>query len=312
MYKLSFLVLWVLLVSTSPTLFAQANLSVQGTIQRSFGAAVDDGNYSLTFRLYETDAGGTPIWEETQDAVEVIGGVYSVVLGATEPLDAPFDKPYFLGVSVDGGTELTPRATLTSSPYALSLVGQDNTFPSTGPVGVGTNEPEGQQALHVVGNTKLEGDMQVTSNVQIQGNLEITGTVTGIDMDVDFTNIDSDINTTGNLNAAGDITANDGKPVPVATEESVPLRIMRGQFGENGTPTVGTGFTVQRTGAGVYVVTFDTPFSDPPTITATGTLYNGVVRIQEDASGEEFTVTCHVPTCCNRDSGISFIAIGPR
>ncbi|WP_282774600.1 hypothetical protein [Phaeodactylibacter xiamenensis] len=200
MNRLSFLVLWGLLVSTSATLFAQANLSVQGTIQRSFGAAVDDGNYSLTFRLYETDAGGTPIWEETQDAVEVIGGVYSVVLGEAEPLDAPFDQPYFLGVSVDGGTELTPRARLTSAPYALSLIGQDNTFPSSGTVGIGTTEPDDQQRLHVVGNTKLEGD------------LEITGTVTGIE--VDFENITSDINTSANISAEGTVSAGNGIELP--------------------------------------------------------------------------------------------------
>lgn len=312
MNRLNFLVLWGLLVSTSATLFAQANLSVQGTIQRSFGAAVDDGNYSLTFRLYETDAGGTPIWEETQSDVEVIGGVYSVVLGASEPLDAPFDKPYFLGVSVDGGTELTPRARLTSSPYALSMIGQDNTFPSTGTVSVGTNSPDEQQALHVVGSTKLEGDMQVTSNVQIQGDLEITGTVTGIDMDVDFTNVETDINTTGNINAEGDITANDGKPVPVATEDNVPLRILRGKFNEDGSPEAYTaGFTVQRTSAGNYVVTFDTPFSGTPTIIASGGLYSVIVRVGAEST-DQFKIRCHERFFGDRDSKVFFIAIGPR
>lgn len=146
--KLVFSIFTLLLASTW-SLYAQATLSVQGTIQKSFGAAVDEGEYSLTFRLYTTDAGGTPVWSETQDGVQIIGGVYSVVLGTIEPLTAAFDQAYYLGISVDGGQELLPRARLTASPYALSLIGQDNIFPSTGAVGAGTATPEAGAQLHV-------------------------------------------------------------------------------------------------------------------------------------------------------------------
>jgi len=187
------------LFTTAAALQAQTTLSVQGTVQNFDGSAVENGEYDITFKLYETDAGGTPIWEETQ-TVNVNGGVYSVLLGDNTPLDAPFNTTYYLGITLPGGPELSPRARLTSSPYALSLVGQDNIFPSTGPVGVGTNEPESQQALHVVGNTKLEGD------------LEITGTVTGIE--VDFENITSDINTSANISAEGTVTAGSGIELP--------------------------------------------------------------------------------------------------
>jgi hypothetical protein len=122
-------------------LAAQATLSVQGSIQKSTGAAIDDGDYAITFRLYDQASGGTLIWSETQDPVEIIGGVYSVTLGSVNPLTAPFDKTYYLGISVGGGAEHTPRSTLTSAPYALSLLGQDNKFPSTGNVGIGTTAP---------------------------------------------------------------------------------------------------------------------------------------------------------------------------
>jgi len=115
-------------------LHAQATLSVQGTIQRSTGAAVDDGDYDITFRLYTAPTGGSPVWSETQSGVEIIGGVYSVALGSVNPLNAPFDQTYYLGISVGTGAEHTPRTLLTSAPYALSLLGQDNKFPSTGMV----------------------------------------------------------------------------------------------------------------------------------------------------------------------------------
>ncbi|MEN9414650.1 MAG: hypothetical protein RLZ62_954, partial [Bacteroidota bacterium] len=128
---------------------AQATLSVQGTIQRSFGGAVDDGKYSLTFKLYTQESGGTPVWSETQDDIEVIGGVYSALLGEANPLTAGFNEVYYLGIAVDGGAELIPRTRLTSAPYALSLIGQSNTFPSAGAVGVGTASPEAGNNLHV-------------------------------------------------------------------------------------------------------------------------------------------------------------------
>jgi hypothetical protein len=116
--------------------FGQAALSIQGTIQKSFGGAVDDGEYSLTFNLYEQITGGSPVWTETNDKIEVISGVYSAELGTITPLNIGFNKTYFLGVQVDGGSELIPRTKLTSAPYALSLIGVNNIFPSSGWVGI--------------------------------------------------------------------------------------------------------------------------------------------------------------------------------
>lgn len=128
---------------------AQANLSLQGTVQKSTGVSVEDGVYTLIFKLYTVETGGTPVWTEKQDSVVLLGGVYSVTLGAVTPLTAAFDKPYFLGITVGSGAELIPRARLTSSPYALSLIGQSNTFPSAGAVGAGTATPTAGYQLHV-------------------------------------------------------------------------------------------------------------------------------------------------------------------
>ena len=75
-----FLLSGLLLCSFARAL-AQANLSIQGTIQTASGANLDDGDYAMTFRLYESATGGTPVWSETQDAVELLGGVYSTLLG---------------------------------------------------------------------------------------------------------------------------------------------------------------------------------------------------------------------------------------
>jgi hypothetical protein len=142
--------LWLLwLLWGASQLYGQATLSVQGTIQKASGANLDDGAYSMSFRFYTAASGGTPIWSETQDKVEVTGGVYGALLGSVTPLTIAFDRPYFLGVSVDGGAELAPRIRLTASPYSMSLVGQNNLFPSVGTVGIGTLQPDTSAQLHL-------------------------------------------------------------------------------------------------------------------------------------------------------------------
>lgn len=113
-------------------LSAQATLSFQGILKKSNGVAVDDGEYSITFNLYNAEQGGTAIWSETQTDVEVSSGIYSVLLGSANPLNVSFNEVYYLGVKIGGTPELSPRLRLTSAPYALSLIGQSNQFPSAG------------------------------------------------------------------------------------------------------------------------------------------------------------------------------------
>jgi len=116
---------------------AQANLSFQGILKKANGLAVDDGNYDLTFTLYDAETAGLVVFTETKTGVEVAGGIYSVILGSVAtPLNAPFDVPYFLGIKVGGpsATEMVPRIRLTSAPYALSLRGSSNSFPGSGTV----------------------------------------------------------------------------------------------------------------------------------------------------------------------------------
>jgi hypothetical protein len=146
--KFNILLLFFSLLATAGV-HAQAALSMQGTIRNSTGAAVPDGVYSITFKLYSVETGGTPVWTETQDNIKVVGGVYSALLGASNPLTAAFNVPYYVGISVEGGSELIPRFRLTSAPYAMALIGQSNTFPSAGAVGVGTASPVSGNNLHV-------------------------------------------------------------------------------------------------------------------------------------------------------------------
>jgi len=85
------------------------------------GTVVPDGSYKLTFKLYDVETGGTALWSETQ-SVLVSKGIFSVALGSVTPIGLAFDKPYWLGVTVGTGTELTPRIALTGSAYSFRSV----------------------------------------------------------------------------------------------------------------------------------------------------------------------------------------------
>lgn len=120
------------LVSTHMFINAQATLSLQGILKKANGIALEDDTYPITFKIYVVDSTQVK-WMETQPEVEVISGIYSVILGKVTPLNLPFDKDYELGISI-GSQEMRPRVRLTSAPYALALRGSSNQFPSAGQV----------------------------------------------------------------------------------------------------------------------------------------------------------------------------------
>jgi hypothetical protein len=96
-------------------------MSYQGVVTNTGGSPLADGPHDLQFALYAADAGGVALWSESQPGVQVAQGYFSVTLGSVTPLDLPFDQPYWLEVSVDGGDALLPRTALAASPYALSV-----------------------------------------------------------------------------------------------------------------------------------------------------------------------------------------------
>ncbi len=96
-------------------------INYQGVLTDAGGAAVVDGAYNITARLYAAASGGTSLWEETQ-TVGVVKSTFCVVLGAAVELDLPFDEQYYLGISVNGGGELAPRTALTALPYSMNSV----------------------------------------------------------------------------------------------------------------------------------------------------------------------------------------------
>jgi hypothetical protein len=118
MHYLKLVVLAILIFLNNVYPQIPKTINYQGLLTNVDGAAVQDGEYSIEFVLYPTEIDGKPLWQETQQ-VTLQSGVFNVILGKVNPLDIQFDKPLWLGISIEQSAELLPRIELTSSAYSF-------------------------------------------------------------------------------------------------------------------------------------------------------------------------------------------------
>jgi hypothetical protein len=112
-------------------------LTYQGYLTDGDGDPID-GDVNLQFGIYAAETGGSPVWEELHNDVAVTDGYFSVLLGATTPLNASAftGGERWLQVSVntgDGFTDLD-RQRIAAVPYALQAE-EANTVPWLGVTG---------------------------------------------------------------------------------------------------------------------------------------------------------------------------------
>jgi len=93
-------------------------INYQGVLLGQDEAPVAEGDYKLTFSLY--DEADNLAWTEVHTKVYVAGGMFHVLLGTVTHLGIPFDKPYLLGIQVGNDPELEPRMMMTSACYSFS------------------------------------------------------------------------------------------------------------------------------------------------------------------------------------------------
>ena len=128
--------------------------SIQMLLTDDSGDPVE-GVHTITVCLYDSLTGGTALWTEMQ-TVALTEGLANIILGKVTPLNLSFDEQYFVGMAIDGGSEMTPRLELSPSTYSLSaraIYGTDNIFPDTGDVGIGTLSP--QAKLDIEGKLRI-------------------------------------------------------------------------------------------------------------------------------------------------------------
>ncbi len=125
-------------------------VAFQGLLTDDDGTPLDDGAYRLTVRLYDQPEGGTLIWED-EFAVETREGAFSVLLGSNvvlpEPAALTEAGPLFVAVAVDGRAEMTPRAPLTTVPFALYSNRAHRLDPTALEAGTGVTLSEGEEGV---------------------------------------------------------------------------------------------------------------------------------------------------------------------
>ena len=116
--RFSQIVLLLVLVSTSALAQIPRIINYQGMLLGSDEQPVPEGDYEITFRLY--DEAENLLWTEVHNQVYVGGGYFHVILGTVTPLNLSFEEPYLLGIQVGNDPELQPRMMMTSAAYSFN------------------------------------------------------------------------------------------------------------------------------------------------------------------------------------------------
>jgi hypothetical protein len=152
--------------------------SYQGMLCDMAGNAVPDGMHSVTMMLYDVPTGGAPLWSEAQ-VVTTQGGVFTVLLGSVTPLSVTFDRPMYLGISIDEGSQLVPRTALTAVPYArVAAEALEARSLAPGATGVVTAVNAVQGAVQIEGRAPIT--VTRSGNVLTIGATGGTGGITGV------------------------------------------------------------------------------------------------------------------------------------
>lgn len=138
-------------------------ISYQGILTDSLNVAKPDGNYQITFRLYESLAGGSAVWQE-QKTLGVKKGLFNTSLGdQTQFSNAfKFDKPYWLSLQIGTEPELSPRIPLTSVAYSFRSINSDTAEYSRASVPGG---PAGGDLSGTYPNPVIKNDVITTSKI---------------------------------------------------------------------------------------------------------------------------------------------------
>ncbi len=120
-------VMGIVLAATAAVLLAgpavaavPGSMVVEGVLTSAGGGAAADGDYDMTFSLYETDKGGAAVWSETAK-VAAKAGRFSHALGASKTLSAVTLaglKGQWVGLKVGADPEM-PRAKLHSTLFSM-------------------------------------------------------------------------------------------------------------------------------------------------------------------------------------------------
>jgi len=128
--------LTILLLCGIPT-FSMANeLIFEGTLNDPEGRSVADGSHFFDFTIFTAPSGGTTVWAESHNNVNVEQGHYSIILGSRTALDLPAGA-YWVQTTIDGEV-LQPRTKVLLADGDCTITGN---LMIDGNIGVGVASP---------------------------------------------------------------------------------------------------------------------------------------------------------------------------
>src|SRR5712692_4315550 len=118
----SFLILLVLSSFLGTIAFPRAGvpqlISLEGRLTNPTTGAPITGPTNVTFRIWDSLAGGSMVRQETQTITLDSNGFFHAALGSVTPLPLSLPEPSYLELQI-GVETLSPRQRITSNAFAL-------------------------------------------------------------------------------------------------------------------------------------------------------------------------------------------------
>ncbi|MBM4456461.1 MAG: hypothetical protein FJ011_01645 [Chloroflexi bacterium] len=153
----------------APTAASTGTIAYQGRLADAAGAPLT-GTYNMIFRLYDTAAGGAPLWEEQwtgSNGVKVSDGLFNVMMGSLTPLPISQFTNYqslFLGITVGTDDEMAPRVQLGSVPFVVQALTVSDGSITTAKIADGAVT---QAKLLLNSGLEMSGDLEVSGNLML-------------------------------------------------------------------------------------------------------------------------------------------------
>jgi hypothetical protein len=133
-------------------------INYQGMLTDNSGTPLTD-TVNIIFKIYDNSSGGNLKWQETQNSVPVINGLFNVILGSVTPIDTlSFSEQYWLDITVDG-ENMPSRLEFTSTGYAYRAWRADT-------ASVALSAATGMPGISVF--VRKTGDESVTNSTTLQ------------------------------------------------------------------------------------------------------------------------------------------------
>ncbi|MEO5929798.1 MAG: hypothetical protein ABIR47_07690 [Candidatus Kapaibacterium sp.] len=202
------------LIAQTTTNNASGMFSFQGRLMSSSNTTLADGQHSLTVKIYAKGSGSGSVYSET-DQVTTINGIFSTMIGDNGNGGAKFstdaNASYEIGLSVDNGSEMSPRIQIGDAISSISArvaananaVGGFRVDSTNGTSGLHPNTLVTTDANGRI-NSSLLGNSVVTSINGLHGNINLQ--VSGSGVSTDTTGGVLHLNITGGGSGGGSLT----------------------------------------------------------------------------------------------------------